>query len=243
MRLLSTCVAVIGALVGTSSATVSHREAVVASDAVVRDCGRFAVSSSIVGTQQRWRQRFGLACDQSSVRSALDGSHLIWQPQKGTDVAITADEQAQLALQEQVQQAMASRDLATFAATLPGFAGSYLDREAGGIATFLYTSDPQAAWDRLAQRFPYPDHFTVRRADASLATLTALQHRMAGDIPALARQGIHIVVLDLDLARSAVVIRVTDDPASVTTRLLARYGQHIRVEHGTGIVDQGMVPR
>jgi hypothetical protein len=235
-RLIVAPIVAAAALMGTSSATtVSGKTDVTAQRATSYQCGQLAADSSQVGKDQRWRQSFGLPCDADTVRRVTSGPHVSFPVGQGLVVAITFDEQENLSVRQAVLREMASQDFAAFALSLSGYAGSYFDHEAGGVATFLYTADPQQRWSALAERFPYPDYLTVRFANWSLSDLSRLESRIVADISRLAGSGIAVVLVQIDVQTNHVVVRVSDDPATVAPKLLARYGSAVRVERGKPI--------
>lgn len=135
--------------------------------------------------------------------------------------------------------ATASLSSSHFAQNLPGYAGSYFDQSGGGIATFLYTSDPRQRWQDLAERFAYPDHLCVERATYTLKQLTTVEGRIVHDLHTLARQGVQVVTIDIRVPQNRVIVRVSNETPTTAASLAARYGPALVVAPGQPVVLEG----
>lgn len=103
------------------------------------------------------------------------------------------------------------------------YGGLYMDHQAGGRTTMLFTGNLTQRRTELRAVFEYPDRLTVRLVENSLAALDALASRIAADLPSLqAELGITSVRTDV-ISNRVRVFAASPDPRSVAL-LRARYG-------------------
>lgn len=117
------------------------------------------------------------------------------------------------------------------------FAGIVItDHDSGGIANVGFTQEGSEHFQRLKERYPYPERLNLFSARYSEEELNDLTLRISNDIPSLRSQGIEIRTVGTSVSDN--IVEVGDSEASDGTRdvLTKRYGERIRVVESPQVV-------
>jgi hypothetical protein len=130
--------------------------------------------------------------------------------------------------QEQVQSVL--RDVRPHLEKDPGFAGLWVDTEAGWVVDIATTGDPVAVEAALT---PFEDRgvpFRVRKVDYTHAELRALQDRVANDAEAWRELGVTITLIGVDVKANRLKIGVETLTSKAESSLQAAYGDRVKLE-------------
>jgi PKD repeat protein len=123
------------------------------------------------------------------------------------------------------------------------FAGLWMDRQHFGVDV-AFTQNAAANVNELRNRFPYPSELRALDASASLAGLTALQHRLGNDrndlqqgrrrsdLPPAVQNTHGQYDLDIDVPSGNVVVRVAQASNDVNNGFRQAYGPRVVVSPG-----------
>lgn len=143
------------------------------------------------------------------------------------DAPLTAAELTEVERRYAVQNAR--NVVETFGATVPAFAGSYMNHTAGGLLYVGFTGQVTANLDALKALFPYPERLRGFLATRSLGTLDALQTRVEADDDAGALS-FDVATVGRDERANQVAIGTPTVTQAIRDEVAARYGAGARVE-------------
>jgi hypothetical protein len=148
-------------------------------------------------------------------------------------------ERLYLAEQEHVQSVM--RDVRPELEKDPGFAGTWLDVEAGWIVNIATTGDPAAVEEVLAAFEDRDIAFRVRKVDYTLAELRMLQEEVRQDHDMWRDQGVTITSIGVDIEANRLAIGVPDLSPEAANSLQSAYGDRVTT-HAEGLATAGVMP-
>jgi hypothetical protein len=176
----------------------------------------------------RFRAAFGLATDGGFVRQLIRDS--------GSDtaygVAMTPPERIEMDRRVAMQDAMTA--LEVYAEAQPGFAGHWIDQQAGGVITVAFTAGSGTSVSALTARLPRNAKLRVVEVERSLASLEALEDEIRRDVRKLSEDGISVRHHFVDIPGNRVVVGVPD-PDGAAGKLEARYGDRVVPEYSNPV--------
>lgn len=101
------------------------------------------------------------------------------------------------------------------------FGGLYIDQQAGGIVTVLFTSDVNRHRQALETLFPYTGHLRVLQVAHTYASLLATTHQIAADADSLRARGVQLSTWGPDV--QANVVRIGLSTLSPSSAALLRH--------------------
>lgn len=171
----------------------------------------------------RFRSDFGLATDSVSVAASFtDPSYDDGEWGVPLSPVELQDLDARSLVRDEIQPLL---ELAT---TLPGFAGAYIDQKRGGLPVLLST-DPEELASALVGPLGVGTIYEIRGVERSLEELQGVHERIVADLPSLAKQGISVVSVGLDVPSNAVSVGGQEFSSSVARVLSDLYGTAVSV--------------
>lgn len=183
-----------------------------------------AVEDGLVDDAIRFRRSVGLEADRAFVESTFakegypDDAYGV--PLSKAEVATIDDRQARLG------KATSGHE---WAHEQPGYAGSWVDQSKDGLIVYQFSKNVNAAELELDRLLPAGVAYEVRRVDRSLTELRELQARITKDIDTLAKEGIEVLSIGLDISDDTVTVGIAGDAAGKRATVKARYGDFVKV--------------
>jgi hypothetical protein len=116
----------------------------------------------------------------------------------------------------------------------PGFAGTWLDVDAGWVVDVATTGDPAAVEEVLAAFKDRGVGFRVRKVEYTLAELRALHEEVKGDAATWQQQGLTITSIRVDVKANRLAIGVQDLSPEAANSLQSGYGDRVTT-HAEGV--------
>jgi hypothetical protein len=202
----------------------------VASSAAIADSGRSGAAAAAAAMSARaasFRESFGLRSDVALIqRSVTDAAAF---PNRRFGVPLTTAEGAEMQRRIRVQQA--ATPAAEWAAGQRGFGGWYIDQLDGGTPVILVAGDPSAFGKAFAQHLTSSVSYRVAAVANSQQSLQTLEDRIWADRGDLAKIGIDVEGVSLDIPMNAVRVEVAGLTRPSAATLKSRYGAVEAVEN------------
>jgi hypothetical protein len=176
---------------------------------------------------QDFREAVGLRADDAYVRKLASNRDLVAPgSRREYGALLTPEEQDQMERWDRLSEAMPIVYKYVERNAELVFGGAYIsDQATGGIANVAFTQDSARHLQNIRREFPYPDRLRLFPVRRPLIELDALHDRVAGDIDALAREGITVHSVATDVKSNTVEIGVASADPETVRRLETRYGQ------------------
>ena len=186
-----------------------------------------AADSDLMARAAHFRLSFGLRSDATYVQQSVTDATAF--PDLRFGVPLTSAEGAEIQRRIGVQQA--ATPAAEWAAGQPGFGGWYIDQLDGGTPVILVVGDAAAFGKSFAQHLTSSVSYRVAAVANSQQSLQALEDRIWADRADLAKVGIDLEGVALDIPVNAVRVEVAGLTDSSAATLKARYGAVEAVEN------------
>lgn len=171
----------------------------------------------------RFRNDFGLRADRDFVAATFADSRF---DASAYSVPLTDAEVEDLADRARVREDF--QPLLEAAIKDPTYAGAYIDQQRGGRPVLL-SSSPDALTGALRRHPSSQVAHDVVGVTYTLDELLAVQEAIEGDAVELARVGIELISVGINVPENRVVVGVTS-PSAATEAHLASFGPAIRVQ-------------
>lgn len=176
----------------------------------------------VTSRDEIFRSQFGFAADPGTIQSAEAAATANTSMQR-YGYALTDAELANLDARAAMQPAIGA--FAQTVASLPSFAGFYVDQVAGGQLVILSTSPSSLP----AVAPPPGTQLTVRTARFSWSELLSLQARIERETQELEDSGLLVASVGLDVVRNAVRLGISNLDSANSEALVSRYGPSLEV--------------
>lgn len=149
---------------------------------------------------------------------------------------LSSDEAAEIARRVRVQVSL--DDALAWAEKDPGWGGAWIDQSAAGAPVFQFTKPSAEHQAALASRLPKVDSFRVEAVAQTYAELTAQQDLVASERVELARQGVHVTGVGVDVRENQLRITVDGATDAKEAVLRKRYSfPFVTVDGGVAVAD------
>lgn len=186
-----------------------------------------ATTSAISTRAVQFRESYGFRSDAVFVQQSLTDASAF--PDLRFGVPLTTAEGAEM--QRRIQVQLAATPAAEWAALQPGFGGWYIDQLDGGTPVILVAGDPSTFGEAFAQHLAASISYRVAEVSNSQQALQVLEDQIWADRGDLAKVGIDVEGVSLDIRANAVRIEVAGLTDLSAATLAGRYGAVEAVEN------------